>query len=612
VIRNRRRIAGASISVVLTLVLAAGCGGSSKGGKAAAGAPVQKGSVSYALPATQSPDYIFPLDDSAHYTTVDINYFQDLMWRPLYWFGVGAGPNLNESLSLAKLPVFSKDRRTVTIHLKHYLWSDGTPVTSKDVAFWQTLVTANKQNWGAYVPTEYPDNVASVSTPNASTVVFHLTKAYNPTWFLSNELSQITPLPVQAWNKTSDGAAVSNAPLTKARAVAVYKYLDSASREIDSYTSNPIWKVVDGPWQLSSLNPTTGDVTFNANPKYSGPNKPQIHQFKELGFASQQAELDEVQSRSVNYGYLPFSSLPEKNRLTSLGYTFGAPNSWGVEFFDPNYNDNNTQHAAIFHQLYFRQALEHLMDQQGIISAVFHGQASPNYGPIPSTVPNKYIDAYAKVNHYPYSISTARQLLTSHGWKLTGGVMACAKPGTGAGECGKGINAGSKLTFTMIYESGNPALQQEMSIYKSDAGQAGIDFNLTSEPFSSVVGAHGVCKTGQSNCNWDFINWGGGWGYEPDYYPTGELIFATGGGSNRSNYSDPTNDANIAATQVASGAQAQNALDRYQDYLIQQAPVVWEPNPPLALVLVDNALKGALPVSSVDALTPEAWSTTSK
>ena len=43
-------------------------------------------------------------------------------------------------------------------------------------------------------------------------------------------------------------------------------------------------------------------------------------------------------------------------------------------------------------------------------------------------------------------------------------------------------------------------------------------------------------------------NWGGGWVYAPDYYPSGELLFQTGAGSNAGSYSDKKNDALIHDT----------------------------------------------------------------
>ena len=40
----------------------------------------------------------------AFFSVNNINQFQYLMYRPLYWFGNGSTPNLNPSLSLAAQP----------------------------------------------------------------------------------------------------------------------------------------------------------------------------------------------------------------------------------------------------------------------------------------------------------------------------------------------------------------------------------------------------------------------------------------------------------------------------------------------------------------------------
>ena len=41
-------------------------------------------------------------------------------------------------------------------------------------------------------------------------------------------------------------------------------------------------------------------------------------------------------------------------------------------------------------------------------------------------------------------------------------------------------------------------------------------------------------------------------------------------------YSDKTNDANIVATNVSSSL---SALYTYENYLAEQLPVIWQPNP---------------------------------
>ena len=77
------------------------------------------------------------------------------MYRPLYWFGNGSKPLLNPSLSLANEPTWSGN--TATITLKHYMWSDGTPVTATDVMFWLNMLKAvGPTDWGAY--SGFPDS----------------------------------------------------------------------------------------------------------------------------------------------------------------------------------------------------------------------------------------------------------------------------------------------------------------------------------------------------------------------------------------------------------------------------------------------------------------------
>ena len=70
------------------------------------------------------------------------------------------------------------------------------------------------------------------------------------------------------------------------------------------------------------------------------------------------------------------------------------------------------------------------------------------------------------------------------------------------------------------------------------------------------------------------LNYGGGWTYGVDPYPTGDQLFGTGSVSNASNYSDPHADQLIATTVHGPGS-----LTAYEDYLAQQIPVLWMPQP---------------------------------
>ena len=65
--------------------------------------------VTFAEPPQTPPNYIFPFMSLAFFSVSNSEQFQYLMYRPLYWFGNGATPNLNPSLSLAQQPTYSTD-----------------------------------------------------------------------------------------------------------------------------------------------------------------------------------------------------------------------------------------------------------------------------------------------------------------------------------------------------------------------------------------------------------------------------------------------------------------------------------------------------------------------
>ncbi len=58
------------------------------------------------------PNFIFPFTTPADYGTWNMNQFQDLMYRPLYWFGAHESPTVDYNLSLAGPPAWSADRGT--------------------------------------------------------------------------------------------------------------------------------------------------------------------------------------------------------------------------------------------------------------------------------------------------------------------------------------------------------------------------------------------------------------------------------------------------------------------------------------------------------------------
>ncbi|MBV9101151.1 MAG: peptide ABC transporter substrate-binding protein [Candidatus Dormibacteraeota bacterium] len=587
-----------SVVALAGTLLAAACGGG--------GGTSNKTKATFAELPGSAPNYILPLAKLQYFSVANLTQFQFLMYRPLYWFGKDGTVQLNDSLSLANAPQYSADGKSVTITLKNYKWSDGTPVTSRDVEFWQNLVTANKANWAGYSPGEYPDNVVSTTVNSPTSITFNLSQAYGSYFFTYNELSQVSPLPQHVWDKTSASGAVGDYDKTSDGAQAVYKFLDQEAMSVGTYNTNPLWQVVDGPWKLKSID-TTGNVKFVPNPQYSGPVKPKLAEFDEVPFTAESAEFNLLkggpnQPNSVDYGYIPYSDAMQKTQITNLGYRFEPWTGWEVSYFPENFT--NPTSGPIFSQLYFRQAMQLLVDQSTYINKAYNGYSYPTYGPVPVRPTSSFVSSFEKSNPYPFNVNAAVALLQQHGWTVNpGGVDTCTSPGTAPNQCGQGIAAGAQASFHLEYANGQASFDQMMTQFKTDFSKAGIQINLSSNTFNTVIGNAIPCQAGKP-CTWDMEFWGV-WVYSPDYYPTGDLLWATGAGSNSNGYSDPNADQLISATETSNSLQA---MYQYEDYLAKNLPVVWMPTPYLQLSAINSNLQGVDPQDPLANLYPENWS----
>jgi peptide/nickel transport system substrate-binding protein len=566
------------------------------------------------MPPATVVNWIWPFQGLANYSVTNAEA-QQMLYRPLYWFGNTKGqPVVDPSLSVADQPTFTNGGKTATIKLKDYKWSNGETLDSSDVMFWFNMEKAEKANWAMYSPGEFPDNVTSVSAPNSTTVVFNFNQAFSDQWVLYNELSQITPMPA-AWDMTS-ATAKGDCATDVNGCAAVYSYLNAQAKDLPTYATSKLWSVVDGPWKMSAFN-SDGHVTFVPNPTYSGPTKPSLKKVYFAPYTTDSAEFNVLRAGStIDVGYIPTQDLataktsdvdpasPGPNPLKN--YTLAPWFLYSINYFP--YNFNNPTVGPIFKQLYFRQAVQSIVDQNSVIKTAAKNYGVPTLGPVPPFPPSPLTGSSSLTNPYPFNVAKAKSLLTSHGWNVVaGGTTTCAKPGTAADECGADIKAGQALTFSLPYASGQQTVDTAMQVLKSDASKVGITFNLTSEPFNTVIGNSVPCTPTQSTCSWELGNWGGGWTYSDDYYPTGEGIFATGAGSNSGSYSNPDIDKLIQATTTASGAAAQTALAKYNEALAKDLPVVWQPDYTYSLTEVAKGLKGVTPQNPFALYTPETW-----
>ena len=194
-----------------------------------------------------------------------------------------------------------------------------------------------------------------------------------------------------------------------------------------------------------------------------------------------------MRTGSIDVGYVPLGDITQVKVIESRGYyAFGYPD-FGFNYVTYNFDDTTGDFNNIIAQLYFRQALAHLEDEQGYIKAFFGGAGGLAYGPVPSVPRSPFTPADAVTDPYPFSVADAISLLKSHGWTVTtSGTDTCAKAGAGPGECGAGIPAGTKLAFNLIYVS-YPVITDEVTALASEASSARITIHLQSSNCDYVV-----------------------------------------------------------------------------------------------------------------------------
>lgn len=403
------------------------------------GTPVEGGTATMALPPAATPNWIFPIGAPGY--GASYNYgIQTLLFMPVYDAVQLKGELTTHGPSTLGLePKYSDGNKTVTVPLREGVkWSDGKPVTSRDLEFWFNLVKANKADWGSYSVGTMPDNVKRFEVVDDRTVRLHLDRAYNPDWFTANQLTLMRALPQHSWDATTDGGRVGDHDRTTKGAKAVFARLTRHAKSLGSYGSDPLWKTVNGPWKLAGWR-DSGQVTIVPNEKFTGPDSERPHLDKVVfkPFTTADSEYNVLRSGGVDYGYIPPSVMAQKAKFEDKGYRVDPWEGWAATYIV--YNFNSTHAGPLMSQLYIRQAMQHLVDQKAMSDVIWQGSATPTLGPVPVTPKSQYLSPSMAKNQYPFSVRTARELLSAHGWKTRDGIARCARPGTGDDECGPGI-----------------------------------------------------------------------------------------------------------------------------------------------------------------------------
>ena len=448
-----------------------------------------------------------------------------LMFRPLLW--IGTNLKINWPQSIAKSITVSPNRRKFIIHLKVWRWSDGRPVTAEDTLACLTLI----RQYGPRYPNAgmggIPNIIESAVVIDPRTLEITLKRSVNPTWFELNGLSQLFPVPAWRWKHYS---------------------IDTLSKLQD----NPAMvSVVDGPYNLQRFVPGRS-ISFIRNPHYSG-NPSALEHLHFKMYTSDSSAFWALKTGTIQAGMIPHYLYAARSMVKNLK-TCVSNGGYGFNYVTLNLT--NPQ-VAFFRNVKVRQALALAINQTQIIQIAFHGLGVPSFNPVP-TNPDTYLSPEMKklVAHpaLAYKPSAAKQLLTEAGWQ--------------PGLDGVRMRNGQRLQFTMMVPDISQTLIAVAEMLKADWQAVGIDMRLRVLPFNlelAKLHPHG---------KWDasMIVWS----YDPDYYPSGDGLFNTDGGSNYGDYSNSMMDKLVRDSTEKNSIQF---LYQYENYAYAQQPVIFLPYP---------------------------------
>ncbi|MCZ7649902.1 MAG: ABC transporter substrate-binding protein [Thermoanaerobaculia bacterium] len=446
---------------------------------------------------------------------------------------------------LAESWVRSADGREIVFRLREGLtWSDGVPLTAEDVRFTYEAQTSPAVAWSyAHVK----DAIESVDVLDPRTVRFRFREVYATQLLDANEGGI---LPKHVWG----------------------------ARPFASWRENADWfrdhLVVSGPFRLASWRPAQ-EIVLERNPRYFEPGLPRLDRVVFRVVPDQGAQLAQLQGGGLDFvlGVPPARATEieadpalELLRFWNRQYDYVAWNTRRPLFADP----------AV------RRALTLGIDRQGLVDALWYGQARPAVSPVLSTS-----WAFKRgLEPWPYDPAEAGRLLEAAGW--------VDRDGDGVRE-----KEGRRFAFDLVTNAGNRVRVDAAVMIQAQLARVGIEVRprpLDLNTLNERALAH----------EFDAIL--SGWGIDTSM----DLRFAfhseeAEGGYNFGGYANPEVDRLIDSVRRQADLEAAKPLfDRLQEILHEEQPytLLWEPR---RLAAARSTLRDAQPNALATFFRLEEW-----
>jgi len=370
-----------------------------------------------------------------------------LMFEPL----VTADSKGNPLPMLADVPTLdnggiTRDGLTVTYHLRRGVkWSDGVPVTSRDVKWsWQAIMNPDDD----VISRHGYDDIASIDTPNANTVVVHLKQRFAP--FVDTFFAE------------------SDQPYMVAPAHVLARYPN-----INQIPFNSDPSVSDGPFTFAGW--SRGDhISFVRNDAFFL-GRPRLDRIVVRTVPDEDTAISLLRTHAIDYIFQ--ASIENYDTLRTLrdirivwvnvnGYTCMQLNLARPYLSDPR----------------VRLAIAHAIDKNELVRTLAFGTQTVATADIPD-----WMWAFnPAVHNYPHDPSEARRLLRESGWSV--------------GSDGIMHKNGETLSLVIVTNNASITRRREALEVQAMLREAGINAEIKSFPADVLfapAGMGGILQLGK-------------------------------------------------------------------------------------------------------------------
>lgn len=503
--------------LLLTLTLALAACGIGNATPSIAGGPAFAGSVTDGILA--DPDSLLPEGSTQHVAAqVDA-----ALWAPLF-YGDNQGmiqPGLAQDVPSTQNGGISASGLTYTIRMRPDLhWSDGSALTSKDVAF--TLALMRDPEFGAKTAPALFQEIASIATPDPSTVV--LTLQAQDVTFLANALTDpqtFAPLPRSVYGTMPPATVLGAAHATP--------------------------KVVSGPFMVQSRTPGN-EIALVRNPNYYRDPRPYLNQITFKIYSDQAALLAALQA-----GTLDLASSLDVADLASYKAIMGKQvvmDATATTYEAIYFNETN----PLLADANVRKAITEAIDTRPMMQTIWQGIATPTcdgqvgtFAYDPSLIPC-----------YTHDIAKAKTALAASGWRM--------------GSDGYVQHKGQTLTLRYATVRGDAQRAAVAQLIAQQLRTVGIKLTVTM--YTPQTYASQVLSSYKA---YDIADAVRSTGYDPDTHTQWACkALTSNGGANISHYCNSEVDAALTK-ELATPDQATRlaAFKTIQHDLLRDAPVMY-------------------------------------